>query len=450
MSFSKHSMDMTQGPIWSQLAVFALPILLGEVFQQSYSIIDSAIVGNYVGDVALAAVGASDTFTRIIIGFFSGVSVGFTVLVAQAFGRKNKEDLRNAVHTIILLSIVLGLMLSIAGVLMIDLTLKLMDVPSEVHPLLRGYLKIYFAGISGVVVYNALTGILRAVGDSRHPLYYLIGSSLLNIALDYIFVAKLGLGINGAAYATILAQMLAALACLFQMMHVDADWRFSWQGAIDSRVLRAMFTIGFPIGLQKSIVQLSNLIVLSHISHFGAECLAGWVVYSKVSHTLTITAQSITSAETTFISQNIGARQLKRAEQGVRDTLLGGLALEGVLIVLVLLFRSPIISIFGAGEETTAFASAFLGLILPLQIAHVFMSVYISVLRGGGKALVGTIFMILGLVVTRQIYLMIIRQLWYTPMTAGFAYPVGWLTAGILTYGYYRFRLRTSLYVQTS
>ena len=437
---SRNSIDMTSGNAWEQMVAFAIPILLGELFQQSYSIIDSAIVGNFVGNDALAAVGASETITRVVVGFFSGVSVGCTVIAARAFGRKDEDELKSAVHTIVWLSVLIG-----AGLSLIDLSLRLMEVPAEALPMARRYLLIYFSGICGLVLYNTVSGILRAVGNSRRPLYFLIFSSVLNTTLDVLFVAVFDWGVTGAASATILAQFISAALSLRLLMCTDRPWRFEWKGRLDRAAAKAIMTTGFPIGLQKSIVSLSNVIVLSYITYFGTACMAGWVVYTKMSHTLTMVAQSFTSAETTFISQNLGSEQPERAKKGIQITLLLSFGIEGALILLTLLFRRPLIALFGDSQSMMEFAENFVLWLIPFQAAHIMMSVYIAVLRGTGRAAIGTVFMIVGLVAVRQIYLAAITGVVNTPVIVGLAYPLGWVASGALVYSFYFFKMKRKL-----
>lgn len=438
LKISNKSIDMTSGNVWKQLLAFALPVFLGELFQLSYSLIDSAIVGRFVGDAALAAVGASETITRVIVGFFTGVSTGCTVIVAKVFGKKDDDRLQSAVHTIILFSLLSGIVLTAVGLAIVHLTVTLMAIPADAATEAEQYLFIYFGGVSGLVLYNTISGVLRAVGDSQRPLYFLIFSSVLNTGLDVVFVAVLHGGVRGAAFATVLSQFISALLCLGVLMQTQAPWRFRWQGKMDKRIVGEIFSTGIPIGLQKSIVSFSNVLVMSRISFFGTNCLAGWVVYSKISHILTTVAQSITAAETTFVSQNYGARNYERAEDGVRVTLAAGATVEAVLISVILLVREPVTALFSDGSDTLAFAVQFVAFLLPFQLIHVFMSTYISVLRGMGKALTGTVLMILGLVVMRQIYLVIVTGIRNVPLFVGFAYPFGWLASGLLVFIYYQ------------
>lgn len=445
MSKIHSEIDMTKGDVLTQLVLFAVPVLIGEVFQQSYSIVDSAILGHYVGDSALAAVGAAESIIRLLVGFFNGISLGCTIVVGRCFGQKNYTTLQQAVHTIVYMSFALGLLLSAIGILITDWALALISTPEEVLPLAREYLRIYFAGMSGLVLYNTISGILRAVGDSLHPLYFLIFSSALNIGLDVLFVAQWHWGIAGGAWATILSQYISAVACLCMLMRTDQPWCFRFKGVLDRRSAAQVFQTGIPVGLQKSITSLSNVIVLSYIADFGEENMAGWVVYTKISHVLVVMSQSLSSAETTFISQNLGAGQHKRAAQGVTVTLLTSIVQSVILSCLILFFQEPITCIFGTGTGMLSCARQYLQYLIFFQVCHAFMGVYVSALRGIGKAATGTVLMILGLVTARQIYLILITPIVNTPFSIGFAYPLGWIISGLLVWSAYLYYTKRHL-----
>ena len=439
---SRAEIDMTKGVVWEQLVLFAVPVLLGEVFQQSYSIADSAILGHYVGDTALAAVGAAESITRLLVGFFNGISLGCTIVVARCFGEQNLEKLSQTVHTIVYMSFALGVLLSLLGILIVNRMLALVSTPEDVFPMAKEYLTIYFAGMSGLVLYNTISGIMRAVGDSRHPLYFLIFSSVLNITLDILFVAVWKMEIAGGALATILSQFISAGLCMRLLIKTNQPWRFQFKGTLNHKIICEVLRTGIPVGLQKSITSLSNVIVLSYIAEFGKANLAGWVVYSKVSHVLVVMSQSLSSAETTFISQNIGAGQYKRAAKGVKVTLVVSVVQVLAWIGIVLLFRNPITKAFGEGEEMLAYAQMYIQYLICFQVAHVFMGVYVSALRGIGKAATGTVLMVIGLVVVRQIYLMTSASIIHTPISVGFAYPLGWIVSGVLVWSSYEYHMR--------
>ena len=285
----KASVDMAEGVIWRQLYLYALPILLGELFQQFYNMADTIVVGNWVSADAMAAVGGTSSVTKVLIGFFNGVSVGCTVVVAQCFGAKNREKLRQSVHTILSLSVGFGILLSAVGILITPPVLRLLETPQEVFPLAVLYLRVYFAGMLGLILYNTITGILRATGNVRLPFLALLLSSAINIALDLLFVIRFSWGVVGVAVATILAQVISALCCLYALTQGGEESLFQLgQSKFDVSVAKEVLVIGVPTGVQKMLTALSNVVVLSYINFFGNASLAGWVVYTKVNHFIVV------------------------------------------------------------------------------------------------------------------------------------------------------------------
>lgn len=438
------NIDMTRGPIKSQLIAYAIPILLGELFQQLYNTVDAIILGNFVGDGAMAAVGATDSMIKMLVGFFNGVSTGCTVVVARSFGKKDAVLLRQSVHTIIYLSFGVGVILSILGIAFTGPLLRILATPANILPLAARYVRIYFTGLLGLVIYNTGTGILRAVGDTRRPFFFLLFSSLLNLSLDLFFVLVFSWGVSGVAYATVLSQTVAAGLCL-ALLHRSRDvYRFRFlDGGIRGEIILEVLWIGIPTGIQKTLTSFSNVIVLSHINFFGEACLAGWVVYTKISHFLVVGLQSIGSSVTTFVSQNIGARQHERAVVGVRTAVLLSFGFTAFISTAVRFFALPLAQLFGDDSGMLKYAELFLTNLILFQVVHVPASLYSAALRGMGRANSATIFMLLGLIGARQLYLTIMTAVYNTPLSVGFSFPVGWMAAGIMLYSFYRRTLRT-------
>lgn len=439
----KVSVDMAEGVIWRQLYLYALPILLGELFQQFYNMADTIVVGNWVSADAMAAVGGTSSVTKVLIGFFNGVSVGCTVVVAQCFGAKNREKLRQSVHTILSLSVGFGILLSAVGILITPPVLRLLETPQEVFPLAVLYLRVYFAGMLGLILYNTITGILRAVGNVRLPFLALLLSSAINIVLDLLFVIRFSWGVVGVAVATILAQVISALCCLYALTQGGEESLFQLgQSKFDVSVAKEVLVIGVPTGVQKMLTALSNVVVLSYINFFGNASLAGWVVYTKVNHFIVVALQSIGTSITTFVSQNVGAGQYRRAEKGVSVGFWSALALTVLLSVLILLFHRPIAELFGADPEMQYYASLYLSGLILLQVFHVPQSIYSAALRGFGEAAKTTAVMLFCLIVVRQIYLFSITQHINTPLIVGFSFPLGWLLSGVSLLALYRMKIR--------
>ena len=439
----KVSVDMAEGVIWRQLYLYALPILLGELFQQFYNMADTIVVGNWVSADAMAAVGGTSSVTKVLIGFFNGVSVGCTVVVAQCFGAKNREKLRQSVHTILSLSVGFGILLSAVGILITPPVLRLLETPQEVFPLAVLYLRVYFAGMLGLILYNTITGILRATGNVRLPFLALLLSSAINIALDLLFVIRFSWGVVGVAVATILAQVISALCCLYALTQGGEESLFQLgQSKFDVSVAKEVLVIGVPTGVQKMLTALSNVVVLSYINFFGNASLAGWVVYTKVNHFIVVALQSIGTSITTFVSQNVGAGQYRRAEKGVSVGFWSALALTVLLSVLILLFHCPIAELFGVDSEMQYYASLYLSGLILLQVFHVPQSIYYAALRGFGEAAKTTAVMLFCLIVVRQIYLFAITQHINTPLIVGLSFPLGWLLSGVSLLALYRMKIR--------
>ena len=424
---------MTSGPVWGQLVVFAIPILIGDIFQQLYNAADSAIVGTYVGTQALAAVGACTFGVRIIVGFFIGISVGCTVVVARTFGRGDFDQLKKEINIIVLGSTLLGIFLSILGIAGAPLMLRVMNVPEDVYDLALLYLRVFFGGMLGLVLYNTSTGILRAVGDSRHPLIFLIFSSLLNVVLDYGFVVYFGWGVAGVAIATTIAQTLSALLCL-RLLWTSEDvfrWEFS-PDIYDREVFRNIIHNGFPVAVQRVITQMANLIFVSYVSFFGSACLAGWTIYSKIGNFMLISAMSLSTSETTFISQNNGVGNKARIREGIWKTSVMACTVTVVLSGIILLFLDPIIRLFSKDPETLSYAAGFIRLLIWFTLAQTMLNVLSGALRGIEHSKAATNYMLAGLVVVRQIYLFCITKVHNTPTVVALGFPVGWTFSMVL------------------
>ncbi len=415
------------------MVVFAIPILIGDIFQQLYNAADSAIVGTYVGTQALAAVGACAFGVRLIVGFFIGISIGCTVVIARTFGRGDQEQLKKEINIIIVGSVIMGILLSILGIAGARLILRIMKVPPDVYGPALVYLRVFFAGLLGLVLYNTATGILRAVGDSRHPLMFLIFSSILNVILDYCFVRYLGFGVAGVAVATTIAQTLSALLCLRLLRKTDDVFRWEFSTHIyDPEVYRKIFHNGLPIAVQRLITQMANLIVISYISYFGAACLAGWTIYSKVGNFMLISAQSLSTSETTFISQNFGVSNYGRIREGIRKTSVMACLVTVVLSIIILVFLKPITGIFSKDPETLSYASGFINLLVLFALVQTMLNVLSGALRGIEQSRAATVYMLIGLVVVRQIYLYIITKYHNTPAVVALGFPVGWSVSTLL------------------
>ncbi|MBQ5391147.1 MAG: MATE family efflux transporter, partial [Spirochaetales bacterium] len=318
----RSDMDMTSGPIVRQIITFALPLLFGSLFQQLYNTVDTWVVGNFVGKNSFSAVGTLSSATNLIISFFMGFSNGASVIISHYFGAKDDASVNRASHTFMAVTLILCVALTIIGIAIIPLLLQIMKSPAEVAAEQKIYLTIYFAGISGLLIYNMGSAILRAIGDSTHPFIFLVVSASLNIVLDLVFVIFFDMGTAGVAYATIIAQGISALLVLKVLFTTGTSVRISIRKIrINTMILGKIFKVGMPSALQMAITCFSNIFVQSYINFFGADVMGGWTSYIKVDQLVLLPMQSIAMATQTFVGQNLGTMNTERARQGVRTSL---------------------------------------------------------------------------------------------------------------------------------
>ncbi len=445
MLFQKKSIDMTEGVIWRRLVSYALPLLIGELFQLFYTLVDSITVGNFVGADALAAIGASGTIVKVLVGFFNGMEVGFTVVIARYFGAKNREKLDEAVSGVLQLGLLMGIILTAIGLVITRPILQLIDTPETILNDASAYLSIYFIGILGFVLYNTAASALKAVGDVRTPLNYLLISSAVNIVLDLLLVIVFRLGVAGVAAATIAAQWLAAIIALYAMTRRKRIFTVDFiRHRLTAKNAWLFFRMGVPTGFQKTITSVSNVLVLSRITFFGSACLAGWTIYNRIDHLLTIFIQSIGSALSTFVSQNLGAKKYRRIESGVRFTLLGGACLFLPMALCLVLLRVPLVRVFGADADMRFYAEHFILYMTFFKLTQLLMNVYSGTLRGAGYMTLVTVIMLSGIVAFRQVYLLFIASVANIPWLVGLSYPAGWTFAGLILLLCYRRMLRST------
>ena len=436
---ARYDVDMTQGSITKHLVNFALPLLLGNLFQQLYNMVDTWVVGNYVSNEAFSAVGTVGPVINTLIGFFLGLSSGAGVVISQYYGAGREEKVRQAVHTALMLTLMLGVVFTAAGIAMTPLMLQLMKTPAEVAPEQAAYLRIYFAGVMGLLLYNMGSGILRAVGDSRRPFYFLVVSAVLNTVLDLLFVIKFHMGVEGVAYATIIAQAVSALLTLWVLMRAEGGirlelraLRFTWS------VLRQIVAVGIPAALQMAITAFSNVFVQSYINYFGPDCMSGWTAYTKVDQLVILPVQSISMANTTFVGQNLGVGDTPRAKKGVRISLWLSVAVTAVLLIPVLLFAPDLTAFFNSKAEVVSYGALLLRLLSPFYFFFCINQIYAGALRGAGNSQMPMWIMLGSFVVFRQIYLYIMSNYISNEIIPiALSYPAGWFVCSVATLLYY-------------
>ena len=438
MPKAKRDVDMTQGSIPRHILTFAFPLLLGNLFQQLYNTVDTWVVGNFVSNEAFSAVGTVGPIINMLIGFFLGLSSGAGVVISQYYGARRHEDVSRAVHTALVMTLLLAILFTGVGLCMIPFMLNLMNTPAEVAPQSTAYLRIYFSGVTGLMVYNIGSGILRAVGDSRRPFLFLVVCALVNTALDLLLVLGFGMGVEGVALATVLSQGISAVLVIITLMRSDSCIRL-----VPSRLrmhramLGKIFAVGIPAALQMAVTAFSNVFVQSYINYFGADCMSGWTAYAKVDQLLFLPMQSIALASTTFVGQNLGRNLTDRAKQGVRISLTLALCSTVVLMLPVMAFAAPVVAFFNSKPEVVTYGAMLLRTLSPFYVLCCFNQVYSGALRGAGNSKAPMVIMLSSFVAFRQVYLFVMSRVCNEILPIAMSYPAGWLLCSTLTVIYY-------------
>lgn len=425
--------DFTAGPIRKNMLLFAVPLLLSNLFQQLYNAADSVIVGNFVGAEALAAVSSSTPLINMMVGFFNGMAIGAGVVIAGYFGARDMEKLRRAIHTDIAFGIIAGTVLVILGTVFTPLILRWMQTPEDVLPESIRYFRIYSLGVIFSVLYNIMMGIMNAIGDSRHPLYYLILSSIINIFLDLFLVGVVHTGVGGAAFATIMSQAVSSILCLRKLMHDDTPYRVRLRDIrIDGGMLRRIISYGLPSGIQNSVINFANIIVQTNINTFASAAVAGSGAYSKIEGFAFLPITSFSLSLTTFVGQNIGAGKRDRVLKGMRFGILCSITLAEIIGLCFFLFAPLLISLFNIDPAVISFGvrqarmeSLFYCF---LALSHCIA----GVLRGAGKATVPMMIMLGSWCIFRVIYITIALSISHTVELVYAAYPITWLISSSL------------------
>ncbi len=436
--------DMTDGSIIKQITLFALPLMLGNIFQMLYNTVDSIVVGNFVGKQALAAVGSTTMIVNMMVFFFNGFSTGAGVIIANLFGARNMEKLHKAIETTMAATFLLSVLFTLAGVAAVKPMLRFMATPEDVFGEATVYLQIYIGGISGLLVYNMGSGILRAVGDTMRPLFFLVLTSVVNIVLDLVFVVGLHSGIEGVAWATIISQFISAALTLLLLTRSEDIYRLTWKDLeIDRAILGEIFAVGLPAGIQSIITAFSNVFVQSYINFFGSGCMAGWSCYNKLDQFVMLPMQSMAMAATTFVSQNIGAGRERRADKGTVITVSMSVGVTAVIVALLCLFAAPAVRMFSPDQSVIEYGVLFIRANCFFLLFNCVNHVLAGALRGRGDSKGPMIIMLLAFVGIRQVYLFVVtRFIANTPFLVGFGYPVGWTTCCIIELTYFFLRWR--------
>lgn len=437
-SLRRRDTDMTDGSIVKLLIAFSIPLLIGNVFQQLYNTVDSIIVGNYVSRQALAAVGCTGPIINALIGLFGGLSGGAGVVISQFYGAKDEEKLHASVQTTIGMTLILCLVITAMGVTLTPAMLRLMDTPADVFPEAVEYLRIYFWGVSGLLLYNIGAGILRAVGDSTRPLYFLIFSAVMNMVLDIVLVRNFSMGIAGAAYATIISQALSAAMVMLLLSRAKTAYRVELAKIrITGSILRKICEIGIPSALQLAITAFSNIFVQSYINRFESACMAGWTAYNKIDSFVMLPMMSLSIAISTFVGQNLGAGKLDRAHKAPKYGLVMGLSFTACMLVPLVVYAPWLTMLFNSEQEVVQFGTMFMRMVSPFYLAFAINQVYLGALRGAGDTKSSMYITLGSFVLFRQIYLFIAYRLSGSIRAIAMGYPMGWMLCSALLLCYY-------------
>ena len=412
--------------------------MAGNIFQQLYNMVDTWVVGRFVSNEAYAAVGTVGPIVNMLIGFFIGLSSGAGVVISQYYGAKRYEDVSRTVHTALTMTFILGVAFTAIGLSITPFMLRLMNTPENVYPESSAYLNIYFSGIMGLMVYNIGAGILRAVGDSQRPFYFLVVCALMNTVLDLVFVLAFDMGVRGVALATILSQAVSAALTLITLLRTGECIKVEPRKLkIHWDIIKKIFRVGIPAAIQMAITGFSNIFVQSYINFFGDNCMSGWTTYAKVDQLLFLPMQSIALASTTFVGQNLGNNQVERAKQGVTRALIIALISTVFLMIPVIAFAPYIVAFFNSKQEVVEFGSLLLRWITPFYILCSFNQIYAGALRGSGNSKAPMVIMLTSFVAFRQAYLFIMSRVWNEIIPIAMSYPAGWLLCSALTTIYY-------------
>ena len=428
-----HSHSLTEGSIWKSMLLFTLPILLGNLFQQFYNTFDSWVVGHFLGDTALAAVSSSSHLIFLMIGFFNGLSMGAGVVIAQHYGARDYDALKKAIHTDVALGLAAGIVLTVLGVGFTPAILRWMDTPADVLDQSISYFRWYFCGAIFAVMYNIFVGILHAVGDSRHPLYYLMFSTCINVVLDLLFVGVFRWGVGSAAVATTISQGVSALLCCIHLLRGPEVYRlrlpsirFHWGS------LRRIIRIGLPSGIQNSMISIANVVVQTCINGFGSAAVAGCGTYSKLEGFAFLPVTCFSQALSTFVGQNLGARKYDRVKKGVRFGVVCCLVIAELIGISAYLLAPQLIRIFNDSPEVVDFGVRHMRTICLFYFLMSFSHCMAGVFRGAGRASVPMYTMLVCWCVIRITYISLALPHFGNLETVSWAYPITWVLSSIV------------------
>ena len=438
MHMKKTSLDLTQGSITKQIILFALPILLSQVFQNLYNSVDSLIVGNFLGTTALAAVTSCADISQLLVGFFTGLSAGAGVLFARYFGMKNYERLHDAISTSLIFSFIIGITMMAVGICIADVLLNIVACPADVYDEAIIYLRVYLVGLLFTSLYNVASGVLRSVGDSRNPFIYLVISSILNIILDIIFVVVFKMQVLGVALATIISQLLSVILVYYQLTHAHDVYRIDLRHLkFDSTMLKEVISLGLPAALQSCLISISNLFVQRYVNLFGSSVMAGVGAAKKIDKFVGLIANSLGMSTATFVSQNIGAKRIDRAKKGIRITFVLAFIPVAIIGSLIYIYANRAIILFIDYKDAIYYGAMMIHTMMPLYYSQSINQSMLNTLRGYGKSFVAMILSLIGMIGIRQLFLAISFSIERNVNHVFLGYPIGWIFSALFVSLFY-------------
>lgn len=435
----QNSRGIVEGVIWKQLLIYFFPILLGTFFQQLYNTVDAVVVGNYLGKEALAAVGgATGTIINLLVGFFVGLSSGATVVISQYFGSGDEEGVSRAVHTSIALSLAGGIFLTFVGIFGARWALEMMGTTADVIGGATDYMRIYFAGVIMNLLYNMSSGILRAIGDSRRPMIYLIICCLVNIVLDILFVGFMHMGVAGAAIATISSQAVSAILTMRALMRTEECYKFVIKKLrVDFPLLGRILRIGFPAGIQSMMYSISNLLIQANINALGTDTMAAWTAFGKVDSIIWMVMGAFSVSVTTFVGQNWGAGKVDRVKTSIRTGMVVELLSTLIMSGVILLTGQHLIRLFTQDEGVIAISLMIMHCNVPLYVSFVPIDLLSGGMRGMGNSLAPMLIICFGVCIFRVVWLFTAVPLNNNIITIVLSYPISWILTSIVMISYY-------------
>ena len=432
------TMDLTEGNIVRQMIQFAAPIFVGNLFQNLYNSVDSLVVGNFVGKTALAAVNTCAPISNLLIGFFTGMSAGASVLFSRSFGARDYDKLRDSIHTTLLFALIIGCTMAAFGVMFSRQLLGVVGCPQDVFADANRYLKVYIAGILFTSIYNVEAGVLRAVGDSRSPFYALVTASLMNIVLDVLLVRYVGLGVLGVAIATVISQLTSVTLVFRQMVNMDEQYRFKFSRLhINRKLLMEVIDLGLPAGIQSSMISISNLFVHRYINSFGSTATAGAGIGQRLDRFVSMPCQALGLSITTFVSQNIGAGKKDRITAGMRITFLLGVASVLIMGIPLAMNSEFFLGLFNKDPGVLQYGSQMIHTLVPFYWLMCASQVLSGSLRGYGYSRQVMFLSLIGMVGVRQLFLYISMHISWDIRNVFIGFPVGWFFQVFFIFLYY-------------